>query len=750
MAVIETLPLDAIDPAATAALPPMEKIRGKNYPGPEATDERKHEYIKSLLSETEADALAMYKQAAHHVLFANGRQHIGWKSTKRQWEDLPLSEGDIRVTMNYVIVILRARVQRLVSSEINWRGVPRDNSLKERDRTKVAVNLVKSRYLAQKMEQKVRAGVMQSAMTGVVALKSFWNPNIGPLTPAKMFFPEPVMQPGIDPMTGQETQMPALDPVTGEPQMQQVEKFVDADGNPVETVEQAFHFRPGDTDTSVRTVFNLRFNPEALGWTDAEGMRWLIDTDIVPLTVAKERFPKIADKIKPLDGPESSITYERMVRGSAVKQPSQLYTTSPASGSARQTDPAQLTAIREYWELRSPFFPKGRLIVVVGGAVAYDGPWPHGVFPYSPIFGEPGVMSAKGRSPVGDMISPQEAINREWTAIVKQSMSQGAAQWVAWAIPGVPDAIPRDDYAVMQIPVRSALFNRPIGDIIKRIDPASVSGDRWRIIEQAKATIFDIGAYHEVSRGQIPPGLDSGVAIQHLLESESAQLKDAVDALKDALIQWARHQLAIAKWGYGDAEGRWIPVDRPDLGFMIHSLEGMELPDPETIGLDIEYFRPHSESATRGEVKDLLGMGVIDPRKALKIMDLGAGFEEAFESQTRHYARARKENLDFETGNYIEVPEPVTDPMTGAVIGEQLVCMHMDPETGQPYPFFLPEDDDHAIHIDVHAEILLDETQPWTLRAKVMQHIAQHRQKLQEVMAAQMPQPSAPPGDGAQ
>ena len=63
------------------------------------------------------------------------------------------------------------------------------------DKTKVAVNLIKSRFAALNMEQKIRAGIMQASMTGFVALKSFWNPNVGPLTAATKYLPEPAQAP---------------------------------------------------------------------------------------------------------------------------------------------------------------------------------------------------------------------------------------------------------------------------------------------------------------------------------------------------------------------------------------------------------------------------------------------------------------------------------------------------------------------------------------------------------------------------
>jgi hypothetical protein len=82
-------------------------------------------------------------------------------------------------------------------------------------------------------------------------------------------------------------------------------------------------------------------------------------------------------------------------------------------------------------------------------------------------------------------------------------------------------------------------------------------------------------------------------------------------------------------------------------------------------------------------------------------------------------------------------------------------CFHVDtdPATGQPVPtdrpFLFPQEDDHAVHIDSHAEIALDETQPWPLRQAVLNHMAAHRQVLLAVLTQMAPPPPAgPPEEG--
>ena len=650
--------------------------------------------------------MARYRQATHNLLYYAGRQWIDWHKSERTWKDLPNPAGEPRSTLNYIEPILHARIARLTSSSLTWRVIPETNSYEEKDRGKVAVDFLNATWRRSDMAFKIERSLLIAFCSGVMALKSFWNKNIGRATPATKFFPAPSQAP-------EQEQGEVPDQETGEPQQQpMVQQFVDVNGNPVATQDLAAKIRPGDTDTAVRTVFNLRLNPEAQGWTISEGFRWLIDSEVVPISTAKELFPSFADQIRPMESNETALTYERIAQGTirgGTSTSANPFVGKQSSGGLV----SEMAVIREYWEAPSDLFKEGRLLTNVGGVNAYDGPYPDSIFPYAPLFDTPGTFTPYGRPSVNTMISPQNVLNRQWSAIVAQSDADGIGRYVSWAIPGVPDQITSASNRVIQIPLRTSAANRSISDVFQRIPPGAVSQDRWKLIEEAKTALFDVGAYHEVTRGQIPPGLDSGVAIEHLLESEAGSLQGSVHALKRTHLIWARHQLTIAKRNYSTDETRWIPVDRPDLDYMVESVSGEKLPDPDAIILDLENFRPQSEAAMRAEVKELMQLGVLPPREGLKMMDLGRGLDAAFDTATRHYSRARTENLAFQKGDVKEI-----------MLNGFPTFIH--PEDGSP--FLLNQDDDHAIHIDIHSEISLDDSQPWPVRQMILMHLAEHRQ----------------------
>lgn len=611
-----------------------------------------------------------------------------------------------------------------MSSEISWRAIPRSNDHEERDRCTTAATLLTSRWDGEEMDSKVRQALFLADNCGVAYLKKVWNPDIGPLTTATVVVPHPT--------TGE----PTAYPVDAEGNV-----LADDQGNPLEGHELGFKYRPGDTDTAVRTVFNVRVNPDAWGLEPAEGLRWLIDCDFLPISVIRERWKERADKVQASSGKQFS-QYERLIRALAPKPGQGAPGGDTATGRAQGTKDHEGTLLAEYWEPPSELMPEGRLIVMAGDELLYpldpsEEGLPQGFMPFTPIYSERRPFDPTGRPVVIDLISPQKVINKQWSLILQEMHLSGVGQWAMFDVPGLSDQITNTSGAHIKIPMQSAIANRAIGDLVTRIPPGAVAPDRWRLIEQAMAAMFDIGAFHEIQRGQVPPGVDSGIAVQLLQEAENGQLADSVRTLKRSLIKWGRDTLKMARWGYGDSETRWLPQHRPDLGYLVESVNGTDLPDPDVIDIDLEGFRPSSQAAFNAEIKEAMAAGWIEPRRGLQLMDLGRGIEGAFETQTRHYARARRENLAIEKGDLVMITHPAGSPLEGMP-----GLVHQDQT-----PYLLPSDDDHLIHIAICQELSLDDSKPWAVRQAALIHANEHRLVFQLSMqpAQEGPDADAPP-----
>jgi len=725
------------------APPPIEQVRGADYPLLKDQDSKKKVYLQTLLSKAKPLADALMKQASKHKHYADGRMWLDWNRTRGEWGDRPLEEEEIRVSINHIRPILRSKTQRLLSSRIDFVVIPSSNDFTERDRCRLGTSFLASRFDLLKMNQKLDAALEDAQYAGFSVFKTFWNPKIGPLEPAVLKVPK--TEPVVDGF-GQ----PAMDEL-GQPMTRETGEFEDVPvgleegtGNiiPVEDPASAYLYHLGDTDVAIRNVFNLCWNPEAKGWSPAEGMRWVIDREWLELPVAKEKFPHIAAQIAAAGLEPQNQSLEQRYNVSGIT-PSGI---TPVTTSNSRDPKVQVV---EYWELESAYFPKGRMITMVGDACAYDGPFPDDIFPYDPVFDEPSPGIPAGRSCLTDMIDPSDVINRQWTAIVQEMWDQGTGQFVAWDLAGIPDQLSRESRQIIKIPMRSNAQGRGIRDFFTRIEAASVPPERWRLIEAAERTLFDVGSYHEVTRGQVPPGIESGAAIEKLQEQERGQLQKAVLALENTIISVARKQLQIARKRYKDVK-RWVPVKRDDLGYMVEGVDGPNLPDPQTVQIALDRFRPHSQSAHQANIKELMASKSIPPELGLKLLDLGRGLDAAFSSQTRHYSKARWENIQMQKGIAKFVPLGVNletgqevlglaTPPDMPLEGDPNSDPTEPPEGVEMVPCLLWQDDDHAIHMEVCDELALDVTQPWSLRQLVIAHKDEHRQAIQrqQMMAQQ-------------
>jgi len=719
--------------------PPMDKVRGKDYPAPDAPAGEKLEFLRRLLANTDAEHLARAKQLAHHTLVANGKQHISWSNRSRRWEETPLMENETRVTLNYVRSILRARTNRLLPKDFDWQAIPDSNDYDARDNAKVA-----ERFLAQMRERTALLRVADVALElaycgGVSFLKSFWNPTIGAPRPAQMEFVEEVEQPVLDP----DTQQPFLDysgqPILA-PQPQNVMRYVDANGQPVpdDNPDLAYWYRPGDTDIASRTLFTVRWNPDAMGWSPADGLRWIIDQEAVPISVARERYLDYAEKIAVSSDAQTALTYQRMAALAALRTPDR---TNP-SLSATTAKAEEYTTITEYWELPSDYFKAGRLIVFVGDCEVGDGDFPDGVFPYEPIYDEPIPLSPGGRGVVSDLVGPQGIINEVFASFVAVSRLQGLGQWVGPNVPGMPELVTHQMGAILRVPKTAmAMAGNNIRNVLAPLEHPGIPGDRMALFEMARETMYQVGAFHEITRGQTPPGVDSGVAVRALAEREDGQLARSKTALENAMVNIGRTQLKIAKNKYAPGDERWIPVDRPDLGYQVESVDGAKLPDPERLLLSVSGFAPRSQEELRADIKEAMLNGWLTPAQGLKALDLGRGVETAFASEQRHYARARRINLWIEQGKAVIAPltypdgMPIVDPDTGMPMTQVVYG-----ETGQR--LCLDEMDDHVLHMSVLEELTLDLSKPVEIQQVATALWEDHRDALMQTAPAPTPDSS--------
>lgn len=256
-------------------------------------------------------------------------------------------------------------------------------------------------------------------------------------------------------------------------------------------------------------------------------------------------------------------------------------------------------------------------------------------------------------------------------------------------------------------------------------------------VERLLLDFEDISGQHQVSKGQVPPGVTAATAISFLQEQDESMLSTTFASIEDGFEKIGYHTLCYVKQYW--MQPRLVKVVGRDQQFNVLSFVGSDLRDNTDIRIEAGSALPTSKSAKQALLMDLMSQGFIPPEKGLELMDVG-GVQRLYEEVQIDSAQAVRENMKMSTitdqnmNDYMQTFMGPPDPMTGA---PTLV----DPNTGQPLvdemgmptapPLIVPVNtyDNHQIHIQIHNNYRKGqeyENLPQRLKDLFEQHVNMH------------------------
>lgn len=247
----------------------------------------------------------------------------------------------------------------------------------------------------------------------------------------------------------------------------------------------------------------------------------------------------------------------------------------------------------------------------------------------------------------------------------------------------------------------------------------------------------DISGQHQVSKGQVPPGVTAATAISFLQEQDESMLSTTFNSIEEGFEKLGYQTLCYVKQ-YWDAP-RIVKVVGRDQQFNVMSFQGSQLGDNTDIRVEAGSALPTSKSAKQALLMDLMSQGFIPPEKGLELMEVG-GVQRLYEEIQIDSAQATRENMKMSAVTEEDMEMYLQtfmgqDPATGE---PQLV----DPNTGQPMideqtgmplppPLIVPVNtyDNHEIHIQVHNNFRKGqeyEQLPQRIKELFEEHVNQH------------------------
>jgi hypothetical protein len=276
------------------------------------------------------------------------------------------------------------------------------------------------------------------------------------------------------------------------------------------------------------------------------------------------------------------------------------------------------------------------------------------------------------------------------------------------------------------------------------------------VVEEVSRLLLDfedISGQHQVSKGQVPPGVTAATAISFLQEQDESMLSITFQNIEEGFEKIGYQTLCYVKQ-YWDTP-RTVKVVGRDGQFNVIAFQGADLRSNTDIRIEAGSALPTSKSAKQALLMDLMSQGFIPPEKGLELMDVG-GVQRLYEEVQIDSAQASRENMrmsrvtDEDMNAYLQTFMGV-DPATGAP-------MLVDPNSGQPLmdemgqptapPLIVPVNsyDNHQIHIQIHNNYRKGqeyEGLPQRVKDLFEEHVNQHMMAIGMIPGIPMPMQGA-------
>lgn len=396
----------------------------------------------------------------------------------------------------------------------------------------------------------------------------------------------------------------------------------------------------GDINVQVCSPFTVVVDPT---YDSVARAPWIMHCESMPLDKIQEIY---GVKVPPDGSDENRNLYEHKLL-------------TLATGQAHSRENRETTAVvKEMWERPSAEYPEGRLVVVASGRLLYNGPnpTPNAELPFVEFkhIQVPGRFW--GMSALEAGIPHQKIINRIESQLVEIANKTARPALL------IPHGSGIVESQITSIPGQIIKYN-PVNGLRPEWQQApQVPAYMMNMLDRAMQSLFNIFGQHEVSQGQVPAGVRSGVGIRYLQEQDDTLLGPTAHSIMNGWSRLGKLWLGIAKQDYKEARqlrfvGKNKVVEVQD--FNASDIGGAE--DIEVIPASV---LPESKSAKQEFLTQLYQMGAfMDPKtgtpdntKFLKLLEMGSA-EELFDELQLDVQGAELENRQMAEGQYTPIKE---------------------------------------------------------------------------------------------
>lgn len=374
--------------------------------------------------------------------------------------------------------------------------------------------------------------------------------------------------------------------------------------------------------------------------------------------------------------------------------------------------------------------PRGRVVVWCENpeTILADGPWD---YPFNdlPLVQFPG-QGDDDRALVSDARPIQKELNRTLSQLVMHKNLTINPQMLA--------------------PVnalQSKLTSEP-GAVFK-YNPIANMKPEWREIPNLPSGVFNILEdiqgrldrlfnLQAVSRGDVPPNVEAGVAIDLLQEAAVDQVAPLIQRMEESLARAGMMLVKLAQVYY--IEPRLLKIKGPAGSNQVYHFLNSDLQGGFSFKAEAGSGLPRTRAGRMARIEQLIGMGVMSPQQAARELDL-ADMRTVTSQMAADEDHANREhdkmlhNLPLNPAAFQQWAALIAqgqNPLDGTQIQDQLQA-----QTLIEHAAVIPTTyENHAVHYEVHTQYMKTtewETLPQQIQARYLMHVDLTYQAMQAI-----------------
>lgn len=625
-----------------------------------------------------------------NLAFYRGKQYTFYNTRSRRIESLPVGEGEkpryrVRLVSNQILPGSQSLLAKLTKTKPSLYATPSssdDDSIKA---ASVADSLLEYFWTSLSLPDKDRDALLWGIICCNGYMKVSWNPEAG--TPVTfMLSPDgqPILQPAVKEYFREELTKQGIDP-------KQFEKTVYMGDMQVDVLSP-FQVFPDDTvrkfDDAKWAFCSHPMTPEAI--------KAKFKVDVKP-----DAMPMSPDHAVPMGSYTDSVD-------KTVKQ------------------------VYYFYHIPTAEVPKGKYIVFIDNPnqILAEANYP---YPFSklPLVRFPGLRTPDtlyDTSVVEQAVPIQKELNRTLSQIVEWKNITLRPQYIA----------PTGSLRQRVTDEPGAIFEyNPIGNA--KPEPLQVQAlpaDVRFHLEDLKQRLDQAFFRNEVSQGQVPPGIEAGIAIDLLQETATDAIAPLVEDHEKSLELLANLLIQMAQKFY--VEPRLIQIKGASGQKYVEHFTRANLSSGISVKCETGSSLPRTRAGRQARVMQLVSMGILPPDKSWKYLDLAdlKSLQTKFQQDEDQAGREHDKLMKGEPLNPVALQQAMMQANSGEVDPQQAQEMVAQAAVS-PNAF-----DNHAVHVDVHGTFLKSiefEALPPEVQQPIIQHFELHMQALSEQAASQQP-----------